>query len=119
MRDDLWETLRKKYPKIFPPEYKGGIACRDGWYNIINSTCIYIQLHVDETGCPQVEAIQVKEKFGTLRFYYRGGDSAIASIIQVMENHSAHTCEECGAPGMLRHDRKWVKTFCDEHAKTG
>ena len=58
---------------------------------------------------------QVKEKFGTLRFYYRGGDDAVSGMVQMAELLSAVTCEECGKPGKLR-GGSWVKTTCEEHA---
>lgn len=65
---------------------------------------------------PTFVAAQVKEKFGTLRFYYDGGDDYINGVVSFAENSSAHTCEECGLPGKLRHGG-WVRTLCDNHAK--
>ena len=50
-------------------------------------------------------ADQVKEKFGTLRFYYTGGDDRIDGMVRMAESMSAVTCETCGAPGKLRGDR--------------
>ena len=66
--------------------------------------------------CPQVIATQIKEKFGTLRFYYCGGDDYCRGIESMAESMSAVTCEVCSSPGKLRHDG-WVQTLCDEHAK--
>ena len=63
---------------------------------------------------PQVIAVQVKEKFGTLRFYVNGGDDATHALINMAESMSARTCETCGAPGKLR-GQSWVYTACDEH----
>lgn len=61
---------------------------------------------------------QVKEKFGTLRFYARGlpadpvaRDACYARIMKA-EQESAQTCEECGKPGMLRSERYWLLTLC-------
>lgn len=62
----------------------------------------------------QVIVDQVKEKFGTLRFYYTGGDSKIDGMVRMAESMSAVTCEVCGKPGEQRHGG-WVKTLCDEH----
>lgn len=47
----------------------------------------------------QVVATQIKEKFGTLRFYYSGGDDYVDGVTQMAEAMTACTCEECGAPG--------------------
>ena len=66
--------------------------------------------------CPQVIATQIKEKFGTLRFYYLGGDDYCRGIESMAESMSAVTCEVCGSPGKLRKGG-WVQTLCDEHAK--
>jgi hypothetical protein len=63
---------------------------------------------------PQVVAMQVKEKFGTLRFYYSGGDDVIDGMVSIAESLSAVTCEECGSPGSTR-DGGWIRTLCDKH----
>jgi hypothetical protein len=60
---------------------------------------------------PQVTLDQIKEKFGTLRFYYTGGDDYISGMVSLAESMSGVTCEECGNPG----DRRgggWVRTLC-------
>jgi len=60
---------------------------------------------------------QVKEKFGGLRFYIGSGNDAIWERIQKAENDSYTICEKCGNPGKLR-EGGWLKTLCDEHAKS-
>jgi hypothetical protein len=64
----------------------------------------------------QVVVTQVKEKFGTLRFYYNGGDDYIRGLVSMAEAMSATTCEECGSAGILR-PGGWVHTACDAHAE--
>jgi len=64
--------------------------------------------------CPQVTLDQVKEKFGTLRFYYTGGDDYISGLVSMAESMSGVTCEECGKPG-TRTRGSWIKTACKEH----
>jgi hypothetical protein len=66
--------------------------------------------------CPQVIATQVKEKFGTLRFYYWGGDEYCSGVESMAESMSAVTCEVCGSSGKLRRGG-WWKTLCDHHAQ--
>lgn len=66
---------------------------------------------------PRVERVvveQVKEKFGTLRFYYRGGDNIVDGMVRMAEAMSAVTCEECGAPGEVG-GSGWISTLCAEH----
>ena len=64
----------------------------------------------------QVTVTQVKEKFGTLRFYYSGGDEYIEGLVSMAESMSAVTCEECGNPGRVRRGG-WLRCQCDEHAR--
>jgi hypothetical protein len=63
---------------------------------------------------PQVVVEQVKEKFGTLRFYYQGGDDEIYGMVRMAESMSGVMCEECGAPGTSNSDG-WVRTLCEQH----
>ena len=64
----------------------------------------------------QVTLDQVKEKFGTLRFYYSGGDEYISGLCSMAESMSAVTCEECGNPGKTV-GGGWITTLCKEHAE--
>jgi hypothetical protein len=45
----------------------------------------------------EVYATQVKEKYGTLRFYLSGYDDALSGIEMMADRISAKTCEVCGA----------------------
>jgi len=60
----------------------------------------------------QVTLDQVKEKFGTLRFYYTGGDDIIDGMVRMAESMSGCTCEECGNIGKSR-GGGWIHTYCD------
>ena len=64
---------------------------------------------------PQVVVTQIKEKFGSLRFYYDGGDAKIDGMVDMAESWAAHTCETCGNPGVNRSIRGWLTTLCDTH----
>jgi hypothetical protein len=72
------------------------------------------ELRVVREPIPQVVAVQVKEKFGGLRFYCDGGDEFTEGLIQMAEIMAECTCEVCGNPGSLR-NRSWLKTLCDKH----
>ena len=58
-------------------------------------------------------ASQVKEKYGTLRFYMTTSSDEMEKLIDVAEKLSETTCELCGMPGSLRDDCGWYKTRCD------
>jgi len=61
---------------------------------------------------PQVTLDQVKEKFGTLRFYYTGGDEYIAGLVSMAESMSGVTCETCGNPAEVQNDGGWMRSIC-------
>jgi hypothetical protein len=127
MKQELDEYLCKVYPKIFAERNLPmtetcmcwGFDCGDGWFQIINQLCNNIQhrldwVNRDSVVVAQVVVQQVKEKFGTLRFYYRGGDDYIRGLVDMAESMSGITCEECGQPGETRHGG-WIRVLCDEH----
>lgn len=61
-------------------------------------------------------ASQVKEKYGTLRFYMTIQTDEMDPIITIAEKRSAVTCEQCGKKGKLR-GRGWYYTACAKHTK--
>jgi len=108
----------QRFPKIFA-NYRNGMPNR-GWQRIIEHGCAQIQEYCDEH--PEVEQVvaqQVKEKFGSLRFYATGGDANTRIFIGVMEDLCDVTCEFCGAPGTASNAATgWIKTTCPKHANT-
>lgn len=64
--------------------------------------------------CPQVLVIQVKEKYGGLRFYYIGGDDCVDAMVDVAETMASKTCEVCGAPAAVGNGNMYVT--CEKHA---
>ena len=130
MNPELDEALCQKYPKIFKNRNGSiketcmawGFECGDGWYDIIDILCHEIQHHIDWKGKDlseyereslQVVADQVKEKYGTLRFYYSGGDEIVEGMVSMAETMTYRTCEACGCPGEER-GGGWIKVLCDK-----
>jgi len=60
------------------------------------------------------KVVQVKEKFGGLRFYTDGTTEAFMNLIDDCEKRSYIICEECGKEGKIRENRAWILTLCDE-----
>lgn len=58
------------------------------------------------------EVLQIKEKFGGLRFYVTCTTEEQARIILAAERESQVTCENCGKPGLVR-TGGWMKTLCE------
>jgi len=112
------KRMEKAYPKMYGGKY-GGFAVGKGWYPIIERLSSSIQQHIEfvnkkEEVCPQVIVMQVKEKFGGLRFYYEGGDDYIHGLVSMAESWADVACEECGGIGKRR-GGGWVRTLCDLH----
>jgi hypothetical protein len=59
--------------------------------------------------------LQIKEKFGGLRFYCEVDDE-MSELVHKAEQDSYKICEVCGNPGVLR-SGGWIQTLCDEHAE--
>ena len=57
--------------------------------------------------------MQVKEKFGGLRFYVHGANDFLNGMIHMAEAASFKICEQCGKPGRPR-GGGWILTLCDE-----
>jgi hypothetical protein len=73
------------------------IEANDGWYNLIFELCTDIMALVPD---PRFKATQVKQKFGSLRFYFLGSsDPRIANLIRKAEEKSSKVCEFCGSEG--------------------
>ena len=126
MTDEKQDILYAKYPKIFrqkdlPPTKSmmcDGIAVGDGWFAILDRLCEDVQTRVDQSGCEQFEAVQVKEKFGELRVYSDGGDSVTDALVSKAECDSCGVCERCGSTeGVTTKGPGWIVTWCDKCRK--
>lgn len=114
MKTELQTTLHQRYPLIFAG--RPGIACGDGWFDLIDTLCERLQDWTDHNGAPQIVAHQVKEKFGELRFYPpRDASQEQRGMIWMAESMSSRICEQCGRPGALMVAGA-VMTRCPDHA---
>jgi hypothetical protein len=119
-------ALIEAHPRLFhlsqahPEAANGYPACGEGWQNVLERACARIEAALADGG-GAFRAWQIKEKFGTLRFYW-GGEvspevrSRIDEAIALAEARSACTCETCGEPGRLYQISGWYKTSCSAHA---
>ena len=144
--EDLFEDLAKSCPELMQKsrigEYMGvGI----GWNDLLETLCESIYYPVaqaryrlkaavdyprDDNGtylkkCEDEyksavenlpEIVQVKEKFGSLRFYYNGGDERVEALVGFAEAMSSRICEECGDKG-TQDNVGWIKTHCTKHRR--
>jgi hypothetical protein len=79
-----------------------------GWADIL--TRLYAKLPKD------VHVLQVKEKFGSLRFYTGGVSPEFSDLIDEAEKESATTCEVCGETGKIMEiGGGWYVCRCPKH----
>ena len=139
MDAELENKLYEKYPQFFTNKDKGikescmawGCECGNGWFDIISSLCWMIKQHEDnktwrkkylEENDPEklqqepeyfpVKFDQIKEKYGTLRVYFSGGDEYVEGLVSMAEAISGKTCETCGNKGEPTKGG-WIMTLCD------
>jgi len=124
MSPENTKKLYEKYPKIFKQHKDSmqttamcwGFECGDGWYWLIDNLCDCIQGYLDSNSkhlkLDQVEATQVKEKFGTLSFYTNFENETSGGMVWLAENMSANICELCGSTKDVTQTKGWIKTRC-------
>lgn len=109
--------LQKKYAFLKPTPITDGLMafgfeCGEGWLNILSE----LFKSIDKSLCKEERKIfkitQIKEKFGTLRVYYYGGNDRIEELVEKAELQSSITCERCGAKGATQNDSGWISTLC-------
>lgn len=111
-----WNILRQECPRLYKEYIR--FECGDGWFDILRTLSVKIEnlLERDEgkyDSPVEMFAIQVKEKYGTLRFYMSCGTDEIDELIKETEALSTQTCEVCGMPAKMRGVR-WFEVRCDK-----
>lgn len=128
MNKSLYDNFIEKYPSQFKQiKYPG---CGEGWLDILDKACSLIKWHIDNKNRQGTSIdfnwTQIKEKFGSMRAYYAGGDDFIHGVVSMLELTSSIICEYSGNKGKLRKQRvgddgepvpAWMKTLSDIEAK--
>ena len=120
------EEIIAKYPKIFQ-DYAGNpgrvnwYGVPNGWLHIIDKLCGAIQNYIDSVTIytkdgfvkpEQVTCVQMKEKYGGLRFYANHTDDTIEGMISMAEYMCRNTCDECGTEKDLGLTSGWISVKC-------
>lgn len=102
-----------------------GFEVGDGWFGLLWRLCEKLEplaAKGEKSLTPEMKkfgykccASQVKEKFGTLRFYMAMSDPEMDALIREAEKESAKTCEVCGKPGTFSAPGTWLEVRCKEH----
>lgn len=127
MKPELDQLLFDRYPRIFvegntpsmQSQMRWGIACKDGWFDLLDVLCERLQFSTDHNSAPQAVAVQVKEKLGELRFYADDLNEVQRGMIQMATSMSRRICEQCGSQGQVLVYGHHHATLCREHAPDG
>lgn len=116
-----YDELLVKYPKLYAklPYFE----CENGWINLIDE--LSKKLEEINNKYPNFEdriyAVQVKQKFGGLRFYCYSTDKIAKEdyelkdkLIEEAEKASFTVCEVCSKPATPIKTRGWISTLCDQ-----
>lgn len=111
------EVLKEVIFRNFKKGWEKEIRCEDGWIQII-AECHSDLSTLDEN----YEIFQIKQKFGTLRFYCETHKPELrkqfVSIIDKYEKRSARTCEKSGGKGVLMKKGGYYQTLNLEIGKS-
>ena len=103
------ELLERDFPTVFK-DGQAGPDVGPGWIKeILRPLC---QKLVELGVGPDFAVAQVKEKYGTLRFYVYGATDEQFAAISAAEVESAEVCEECGSREHVTTEGGWLKTLC-------
>lgn len=101
------------------------MAIGDGWLDVVARLFdrISVALATEPEGT-RLAVIDIKEKYGELRFDYFApvgpeAEAAIEEAVLLAELRSECTCDTCGAAGRQRSTlgmSAWIAVRCDEHA---
>lgn len=128
MKKELEEKLREDFPILYQDLYGDpsktcmawGFSHGDGWYDLVRDLSENLTKEINKL--PEEErikfkALQVKEKFAELRYYFMGPTTEeMDRLIEEAECKSIEICEACGKPGRVV-GKRWLYTACEEHTK--
>jgi hypothetical protein len=119
MKRELQEEIHQVGPTLFFELLC--IECNDGWFDLLVDLTkkleAVVKAYYEQYGreeCSLMYPTQIKEKYGTLRFYMSCETYEIEKIIEDAENRSAFICEICGEPGTLNCEHHWYSVRCHQ-----
>lgn len=115
MKSENQDKLLELFPDLYA-QLAWGFECGDGWFELLKELSHRLT-EVIKKEFPDEDfrmcASQVKEKYGTLRFYMTCSTAEMDRIIDEAEAKSAITCEICGKPGKIN-SGPWYEVRCEE-----
>ena len=111
MREAAGDALRDEFPGSFG-DWTYEISIGDGWMPLVRNLAGYLRDMAADARQPPPRALQVKEKFGGLRYYVDHPTDEQARVIQFAEMLSFSVCEHCGTMAGVAVEGGWRKALC-------
>ena len=113
----FWPGAPDKIPE-YDYEYTLFDLIPEGWRKAFGmEMCQEIEDALEADGVQdEYYPVQIKEKYGTLRWYGNFTTEKLEKVLQKYENLSERTCITCGAPA-TRYTINWISPYCDECAQ--
>lgn len=115
MSNPKYDQLIKDYPKALS-RVRCGIYYPDGWGILINNLCSLVEQEINQLPPEQQEkvyVVQIKSKFGGLRYYLNSSTPYINGAVELAEALSFTTCEKCGNRGEGKQVGNWSVVLCE------
>lgn len=112
MNRELSDKLYNEFSELYK-SYKTFPEIGDGWYDLLRNLSLELYESLDKEEIEDICILQIKEKFGTLRYYASTTSDKADDIIHKYEELSGSTCEECGRVGdIAKSTGGWIRTIC-------
>ncbi len=94
-------------------------ACGEGWFQLIWNMLEEIEQHYKQNNADinTLIIIDIKEKYGGLRFYVSNVIHDTHDIILKYESKSETICDICGEQGRLHEKNGWIRVLCSKCAE--
>lgn len=115
-----WAPFRKEFPILFGARRITSLDSGEGWRPLLWNLCEALEARAQAqvaNGEEPIRVVQIKQKFGGLRFYLNRHDKVADGLIDEAEALAEVTCEACGAPAKARRIGGWISTFCPKHVE--
>ena len=105
------ETFEERMIAKYPDNFR---ECFDFWINKGWEPLVEKLIDMVVAVKPDIKIVQIKEKFGALRFYVDSANEDVHYLIECAEQASERTCEVCGKEGKIV-GKRWLQCLCPEH----
>lgn len=106
-----WLPLLDKLCGMIEEKISTTVKYNDKW---LENEAITQERHkINKKFVENFKIVQIKEKFGGLRFYVEGSTSEVNGWIRFAESMSYDLCEGCGTNQGLGSTSGWVRTICE------